>query len=532
MKSAFVTSFAIQVIWFVRNVSGLTRSSSCDTHLNNPSTTRKYWEIAPTLMRPNASPLTPKLLTAMTDNTHPSETQEELGEGIFITEDWRKAWFTYELEGVIDPETGYAEYEIDEIDGEVPIDLVGIVYRNGPGKFGVKDERVAHVLDADGLIIQISIPPVSSDDEKRKVMFKSRFVETKGFVEEREAGRFTQRGTFGTSIRGMPNLFPGEGKGLNSDPSPQPVLSKIIGNAFNTEIKNTANTQVISFAGKVLALFEAGLPYEIDPKTLKTIGENNMGDSLTPGKIAVKINGIPEGLGPDFIGGAAHTAHPNICPRTGHLVGWSWSQLPIEQKLEVRVTEWENETFSRVAEKIYYLENCELAPHDMALTDDAIIFQVNALSLNSTPFMAGLKGPAAALSMDGRAPVKVHVVPRPCAIDSFEAFTVEVPPCFSIHSSHAYKDEDTGNIVVHFSGWPPNDSKDFLGKNCILFTHILMKLLFMFQRFGVGAWGGFAPHFADIPPTYIWRLEIDPQKKETVSLDVARGSSNCCAGTS
>ncbi len=66
-------------------------------------------------------------------------------------EDWRKAWFTYgqcdrsitkseyeqikSVDGfIVDPFTGEAEYEIEDIDGAVPDDLVGILYRNGePG---------------------------------------------------------------------------------------------------------------------------------------------------------------------------------------------------------------------------------------------------------------------------------------------------------------------------------------------------------------------------------------------------------------
>jgi len=44
----------------------------------------------------------------------------------------------------------------------------------------------------------------------------------------------------------------------------------------------------------------------------------------------------------------------------------------------------------------------------------------------------------------------------------------------------------------------------------------------------LGAWGGFAPDFAKIPPTFLWRLEIDPKAKETVSLDIAPGCHNVC----
>ena len=367
--------------------------------------------------------------------------------------DWRKAWFTYEDDGVIDPKTGFATYDIDEIDGEMPDDLVGTLYRNGPGKFGVNDERVAHVLDSDGLVIQISMPPPKNG--KRKIKFRSSFIKTEGFLADIEAGEFTQRGTFGTCIRGLPNLFPGKKEGLNKDPCSPSTLSKVTGNIFKTDIKNTANTQVISFGGKVLALFEAGLPYELDPSTLDTIGEYTMNGSLTSGKLPVKVNGLPEDLQPEFLGGDAHTAHPKICQDTGHLVGWSWVQLPMEKSLEVRVTEWHKDGFRKIAEETYILKNCELAPHDIAMTRNAIVFKINSLSMNTGPYILGLKGPAASLEMNGEAPVSAYVVPRPCAKKKFETFTVKIPACFSIHFSHAYEDIETGNIEAHFSGWPP-----------------------------------------------------------------------------
>jgi hypothetical protein len=55
----------------------------------------------------------------------------------------------------------------------------------------------------------------------------------------------------------------------------------------------------------VLALFEAGLPYSLDPTTLETIGEDTMGGALKS-SLPVKLgNGIPEEFVPDFIGGHA-----------------------------------------------------------------------------------------------------------------------------------------------------------------------------------------------------------------------------------
>ena len=134
-----------------------------------------HWEVGPTLDNPNPTPLPSKLLNALETNTHPEESQSELGLGVFITEDWRKAWYTYqsppEDPDLICERTGEAEYEITEIDGELPKDLVGVLYRNGPGKFGVNGERVLHILDADGLIMKVDFVE-SGPDGKRKVMFR------------------------------------------------------------------------------------------------------------------------------------------------------------------------------------------------------------------------------------------------------------------------------------------------------------------------------------------------------------------------
>lgn len=486
-------------------------SSNCNSNGNSEQViiNREHWEIGATLIHPSRR-LTPELERAMETNSHPvNESQNGLGRGVFVTADWREAWNNYESPpespNLIDPDTGLAEYELDEIEGKVPDDLVGILYRNGPGRYGRGGQRVQHVLDADALIYRITFPSPTTEGGERQFTFRSRFVETKAFQEERDADRFLYRGTFGTTPVAFFDARPKNG--LNADPIEPSTMSKLVGSAFNVDIKNTANTQVISFGGKLLALFEAGLPHAIDPDTLETLGEDTMGGMLHVG-LPVKLGGPGSPMqdyAPDFLGGDAHTAHPNVCPKTGHLIGWHWAQLPLEKGLQITLTEWSSKGFTLVASKTFVIQACELAPHDMALTENYVVLMVNALKMNQVPFLLGLKGPAASLEMDGRAPVMAWILPRPTCDDQFEPFAMEVPACFSIHFSHAYEDENTGNIVSFFSGWPPSDSKDFLG-----------------------AWGGFAPDFRRIPPTCLWRLEINPKRKECVSLSIAPGAANVC----
>lgn len=78
---------------------------------------------------------------------------------------------------------------------------------------------------------------------------------------------------------------------------------------------------MIAFGGKVLALWEAGMPYQLDPESLHTIGLDSLGLNRDfTGKLPVNyVPGLPEDLQPDILGGLAHTAHPKVCPRSGHL---------------------------------------------------------------------------------------------------------------------------------------------------------------------------------------------------------------------
>jgi carotenoid cleavage dioxygenase-like enzyme len=46
-------------------------------------------------------------------------------------------------------------------------------------------------------------------------------------------------------------------------------------------MKNVANTGVLHWGGRLLALWENGLPYELNPWTLDTLGETRLGGQLT-----------------------------------------------------------------------------------------------------------------------------------------------------------------------------------------------------------------------------------------------------------
>lgn len=54
-------------------------------------------------------------------------------------------------------------------------------------------------------------------------------------------------------------------------------------NAFDIFMKNAANTNVIHWRGRLLALFESAQPIAMDPYSLKTLGPDLLGGSVKAG---------------------------------------------------------------------------------------------------------------------------------------------------------------------------------------------------------------------------------------------------------
>ncbi|USG61956.1 carotenoid oxygenase family protein [Sneathiella marina] len=123
--------------------------------------------------------------------------------------------------------------------GQLPDDLRGVLYRNGPAQHVVGDMRYHHWFDGDGLVNAFRF----SEDG---VTHQGRFVRTAKFQSEAKAGHAIEQG-FGTALLSL------------RSPS-------------NNDALNVANINVITHAGELLALWEGGSAYRLDPDTLETLG--------------------------------------------------------------------------------------------------------------------------------------------------------------------------------------------------------------------------------------------------------------------
>lgn len=82
-------------------------------------------------------------------------------------------------------------YWISDVEGQIPADLEGTLFRNGPGLLEVGGQSVKHPFDGDGMISSIAI-------QDGRAYFRNRFVRTAGYVAEQQAQKPLYRGVFGT----------------------------------------------------------------------------------------------------------------------------------------------------------------------------------------------------------------------------------------------------------------------------------------------------------------------------------------------
>lgn len=131
-------------------------------------------------------------------------------------------------------------FEPLEIEGTLPAELRGTLYRNGPGLFGQFGKRYSHPFEADGAVTAVRF-------EGGKAFGACKMTQSEGLKAERAAGKLL----YGLSLpwkERMKNLLKGRRK-------------------------NTANTNVMLWQGRLYALMEAAVPMEIDPIDLTTRGE-------------------------------------------------------------------------------------------------------------------------------------------------------------------------------------------------------------------------------------------------------------------
>jgi carotenoid cleavage dioxygenase-like enzyme len=153
--------------------------------------------------------------------------------------------------------------------GTLPEALVGTLYRVGPNpQFDPRDDFY-HWFAGDGMVHAFSF-------DSGKVAYKNRWMRTPKWQLENQAGK-ALFGTFGNPA--------------TSDPA-------VVGQSTGT-----ANTNIVSHAGRLFALEESHQPFEFEPLTLESKGYRSFGGTIS----------------------SRFTAHPKPDPETGELHFFAYS---------------------------------------------------------------------------------------------------------------------------------------------------------------------------------------------------------------
>ncbi|BDT60747.1 hypothetical protein MasN3_42410 [Massilia varians] len=259
--------------------------------------------------------------------------------------------------------------------GRLPADLQGSFYRNGPGRFELGGERYHHWFDGDGFAQRWSIGG-------GKVRHQGRFVETRRYLDETEAGHFLYP-SFGTWVAR---------RGFRDNDS-----------------LNAANTNLLPFNGRVYALWEGGSAIEVDPQTLATRGVKTWREDL---------RAMP------------FSAHPKCDPQGGM---WNFGALPGAGRIALYQIGADGQLLRSALIDV----PGQAMVHDFAVSARHLVFLVPPYDLKPGKDMSFAERHAWAGSGPDARPLRAVVVAK-------DGLTVrgvfELPPRMVFHFGNAWED--------------------------------------------------------------------------------------------
>ena len=292
-----------------------------------------------------------------------------------------KSYTLKDWQGGYESLTEEYDYWIDDIEGEIPPELAGTLFRNGAGLLDINKERLHHPFDGDGMISRITFT-------NGRAHFRNRFVQTAGYLAEQKAGKILYRGVFGTQKPGG-----------------------WLANIFDLKIKNIANTNVIYWGKKLLALWEAAEPYSLNPQTLETLGNEYFNGVLSKGE--------------------AFSAHPRIDPN-GTLVNFA-----IKPGLSTTITIFELNTNGEITSKQNHSVPGFCFIHDFVITENYCIFFQNPVDFNPIPFALGISSAAQCIKFQKNQPTRIIIIPRKTQTKNVKV--LETQAGFIFHHVNAFE---------------------------------------------------------------------------------------------
>jgi all-trans-8'-apo-beta-carotenal 15,15'-oxygenase len=292
-------------------------------------------------------------------------------------------------------------FEPLRVDGTLPADLVGTLYRVGPALFSSFGKPYGHWFDGDGAVSAVRFA-------NGRALGAAKLVQSEGLVKERRARRQLYGG-YGTTMPGWRRFLP---------------------LAPTSKLKNVANTSILVWGERVFALYEGGPPTEIAPADLATLGEQDLG-------MAVETF-------------SAHP-HPVRSRRATYNFGIRYGR-----KLMLDLYELADSGRGRKLAEVPLARTTMI--HDFVATEKYLVFFAPPLSFNPLRLLFGLDTVDGAMRWTPELGTDVLVVPID---DPRRLIRFTIDAFYQWHFLNAYERGD--ELVVDVVRYPNFDSNRWLG---------------------------------------------------------------------
>ena len=300
-----------------------------------------------------------------------------------------------------------------DIEGNIPKEIQGTLYRNGPGLFERQGVRKKNILDGDGMVQAFHF-------NNGKVKYLNRFVRTNKWLEEENADKYL----FNTWTTRRP------GGALK--------------NAFlQGEFRGQAGVTVRVFNGKLYAFGESSLPYELDPETLETLNKE-----VDFGIQFENVNTL-------------FAAHNKIDGHTG-----DWIQFGLENGPKANIQLSIFDPSGQLKRHKRYQLPLGTYMHDFFVSENYIIFNLQPAEMNPLSFIMGLESYAESLRWKNKKGSTFMVLHKSLQQKPVYLTTDAV---WMWHSLNAF--EKNGEIFCYFCGYDEPDH--FIGNHAQ--TYEIMK---------------------------------------------------------